>query len=391
MVGEGGGGGVESAHAVDSAARGGGGRAEIDVGRGGAVLAAGGAEEELAQGGGAADDVAADEVGIMRLERCRSGYVAREDAGAKAAGEAFDLGLEAVEHVLGGAVGNVAVGPSDVLAGGCAGGVEEGGLRQQDKGASGAATAGHVGFGGCDIVERAAKVDSAGAQAGGGVPGNGAREGVVDFECGGAVLVAAKLAAVGAGESMLLGFGLAGEGEELPRRDVAEDEVGWGQIAEVCDAGVGGDAAAEVLEVAGEGVSERLRAATGDGPAVGVGGCSQHKAEGVAEGLVERHEGVRGYAGEQGACRLGAEAAAGEGSGGLHGAEAEAREQEWMPRKGEHGAEHVGGEIVPTAGERLHEATPGPAVLTEGGFGCGEVAGEGGGGAVVERVGEGVR
>ena len=60
--------------------------------------------------------------------------MAGEDGGAEASGEALDLGFEAVEHVFGGGVGDVAVGPGDVLTGGGAGGIEEGWLGEEDEG-----------------------------------------------------------------------------------------------------------------------------------------------------------------------------------------------------------------------------------------------------------------
>ena len=191
VVAEGGGGGVESAHAVDAAAGWGGGRAEVEVGCGGAVLAAGGAEEELAQVDRSAADVAADEVGVHGFQRGGRGDVAGEDASAEAGGEAFDLGFEAVERGCGigiwSTVGDVAVGPGDVLALGSAAGVEESGLGNEDEGAFGVAAGGHGGFGGGDLRQAATEVDGSCSEAGGGAPGDGTGEGVVDLEGGGAV------------------------------------------------------------------------------------------------------------------------------------------------------------------------------------------------------------
>ena len=171
-------------------------------------------------------------------------------------------------------------------------------------------------------------------------------------------------------------------------RDVAEGEVAGGEVGEAANAGGGGDAAAEVGEVGREGVGEGLCATVRDGPSYGVGGGSEDEAEGGAEGLIESHEGVRGEAGEERSGWFGAEAA-GYGGGGEEGVQAEAGEQERVLREGDCGAEDVGGEVGPAGGERLHEAAPGGAVFAEGGFGLGEVAVEGDGGAVVERVGQG--
>ncbi len=137
-------------------------------------------------------------------------------------------------------------------------------------------------------------MEGGGAEAGGVVPGDGGGEGVVDLEGAGAVLEAVELAAVGFGEA-------AGrrEGEELARGDVQEDEIAGGEVGEGVDAGVGGDASAEMGEVGGEGVGEGLCAASRDGPADGVGCGSEDEAEGGAQGAVERHEGVCGEAGEE--------------------------------------------------------------------------------------------
>jgi len=135
-VAEGDAGGVGSAHAVDAAAGRSGRGAEVDAGRGGAVLVVGGAEEELAEVDGPTADVATDEVGVHGFEGGWGGDVAGEDAVAEAGGETLDLGLDAREHVFARAVGDVAVGPGDVLAGRGAGGIEEGRLGERTNGFS---------------------------------------------------------------------------------------------------------------------------------------------------------------------------------------------------------------------------------------------------------------
>jgi len=81
----------------------------------------------------------------------------------------------------------------------------------------------HCSFRCGDFGESATDVDSGGAKAGGGVPGDGAGERVVDFEGGGAVSVGCELAAVVRGELVF-----TSKGEELLRRDVAEGDVAGG-------------------------------------------------------------------------------------------------------------------------------------------------------------------
>ena len=114
------------------AARERGGAADVEPAHGRAVGGerAHGAEEDLVERVAAAADVAADEVGVARLQVGGREHVAGEDALAKARGEALDLGLHAL-HVavaLGrpvDRVGAVRVGPGGVLARGRARGVGE--------------------------------------------------------------------------------------------------------------------------------------------------------------------------------------------------------------------------------------------------------------------------
>ena len=350
---------------MDAAAGRGGGRAEVNVWRGGAVLAPGGAEEELAKIVGAATYVATDEVGVHGFERGGRGDVAGENGRAEAGGEALDLGFEAFEGGVGfgfrSAVGDVAVGPGDVFARRSAGGVEEGGLAEEDERALGVA-AGHGGFGGGDVGERASEVDGGGAETCGGVPGDGLGERVVDLEGGGTVLVGGELAAIAGGELILI-WGEAGESEELAGGDVAESEVACGEIGESADGRGDDDAAAELVEPCGESVGEGLRAAAWDGPADGVGGSSQDKTEGSAEGLAEGEEGVSSESCEEGAGGFGTEVTAGDSGGGENRVEAEAGEQEWVLGPGDDRAKDVGGEIGPAGDEGFHQCAPGWAVF----------------------------
>src|ERR1700679_2577149 len=108
--------GEVAAHAVDSAAGGRGGAAQIDAGVAGAIAAGGGAEEELGERHGAAGDVAAEEVGVPGGEGFGVAGAAGEDAVAEAGGEACDLGFDGGGAVYDGAVGDVAIGPGGVFS-----------------------------------------------------------------------------------------------------------------------------------------------------------------------------------------------------------------------------------------------------------------------------------
>ena len=157
--------GVVPAHAVDAGAWWRGGGADIDFARRRCVMAARGAEEELAEIYGAAADVAADQVRVHVLEGAWGKDAAGENAIAKAGGETFDLRFERVEHIDSGAVGDVTVGPCDVLPCRSARGIEEAWLREEHEGPLRMATVAHVVFGRDDFVEAAAEMHGGGARA----------------------------------------------------------------------------------------------------------------------------------------------------------------------------------------------------------------------------------
>ena len=236
--------------------------------RGGAVLAGRGAEYELTWSDGAAADVSADEVPVESVEVGRSKGGPGEDGSAEAGSEALDLGFDTRQHVFSAAVGDVAVCPGNVVAGGCARGVKESGLGEQDEGALGCVPVRHGVLGRCNVFECAAEMDGCGLSAFWRGPGDGCGESVIDFEDAWAVAVAFELATVGGGERVSCA---GGELEELARGDVAEDEVGVGEVGELADGGVRVDATAKVADAGGEGIGEGLSTATGDGPADRVG------------------------------------------------------------------------------------------------------------------------
>ena len=83
--------GVVAAHAVDSAAWGSGGGADVEVADRSCVVAPRWAEKELAEVYCAAGDVAANQVGVHFFEGAWGKDAAGQDAIVEAGGEAFDL------------------------------------------------------------------------------------------------------------------------------------------------------------------------------------------------------------------------------------------------------------------------------------------------------------
>ena len=182
-------------------------------------MAPGGTEKELAEIYGAAGDVAADQVRVHVLEGAWGKDAAGENAIAKAGGETLDLRFERIEHVDSGTVGDVAVGPCNVLPCRSARGIEEAGLREEDEGPLRMTGVSHVVFGRGNFLEAAAKMDSGGARAVRRFPGNGAVESVIDFEDGGTVAIFRQVT----GESHRKT--IARDAQQLVRRDVAENGV----------------------------------------------------------------------------------------------------------------------------------------------------------------------
>ena len=182
-------------------------------------MAPGRAEEELAHVDGAAGDVAADKVRVHIFERARRKDAARENAIAKAGGETFDLGFEHWQHVYRGAVGHVAVSPSDVFARGSAGGIEERRLREEDERALRMTAVAHIVFRCGDFLEGAAEMDGGGAGTLGRLPGNGSVQGVIDFEDARAVAESCELVSKPRRKA------IASDTQELMRRYVTQDRI----------------------------------------------------------------------------------------------------------------------------------------------------------------------
>lgn len=174
-------------------------------------MAPGGTKEELTKVEDATGNVAADEVGVHGLKVRGSENAASENAIAKTRGEALDLRFEGVEHVHGGAVGNVAVGPGGVLPSRGARGIEETGLREEDEGAVGMAAVADGVFGGGNFFGASAEMHGGGAETVLRSPGDGRMQGVIDFENTGAVAVFREAARKSEGQAV------SGDAQELVR------------------------------------------------------------------------------------------------------------------------------------------------------------------------------
>ena len=88
-------------------------------------MAPSGTKEKLAEIHGAAGNIATDEVRVHVFEGTWGENASGENAIAKTGGEALDLGFQDWQHVHGGAVGDMAVGPGDVLPSRCTRGIEQ--------------------------------------------------------------------------------------------------------------------------------------------------------------------------------------------------------------------------------------------------------------------------
>jgi hypothetical protein len=223
--------------------------------------------------------------------RCREWCTRGRVRGSR--GEALDLALDGRAHIDGRAVRNVAVPPRRVLAGRSTCVVEQALLREQHEGPlrlpsfpGGALRLG-------DLRRRAAEVDGAGAGDLGRTPRDRAVECVVDLEDARAVAPALETAAVARRQQ------ISGEREQLSRRDVADDEVGARQVPERRDAVTRLDLAAELAQLGGEGVGDRLRPAARERPPVRVCEPEQSEPETGSAFAVERQDRMCGGPEEQ--------------------------------------------------------------------------------------------
>src|SRR5919112_2865411 len=209
--------------------------------------------QKLAEVHVAAANVATDEVGVLAFKLGRPGDGLREYALSEAGGEAFDLAFYPARHVEGRAVGDVAVRPHSVLALRSARGVEEALLGEQDKGPLRVLSPGDGGLARGDFLQRPTEVHGPGTPALLRSPGYRTIEREVDLEDAGPVAVALE------GPPIPLREVLAGNGEELSRRNVEEDHSGTRYLLRVTHPEARVDLAPQGDEVRGERVGYLLR------------------------------------------------------------------------------------------------------------------------------------
>ena len=154
------------------------------------------AREELPGVLHSAVDVSADVVGVVLFKLRGSECVARQDEVAKAGGETFDLGLDALAHIEGRASGDVTIGPGGVFSLWRARRVEQALLGEQYERLFGVLAPPDRGFGGGNFWQRAAHMDGRGTLTCWRSPGDGAVQRQVKLEDAGAIAVMAQFALV---------------------------------------------------------------------------------------------------------------------------------------------------------------------------------------------------
>jgi len=276
---------------------------------------------------GAASEVTADEIFVAGFEVRGVMDGAVEDMSAEAGGELFDAGLDGIGEAFavggpaaGGGGGGVGVAVEGVIAGRCAGGVEEGLLTEDEVGVRGELVGADLGGEASEVSEVIAGVDDGGAAGVFGAPGDGGVEGPVDLE-GAPALGEAPHGAADEGGDMLGGEHLEVEGGGA---DVGEDSAGdvdlvalggaYGDGAALADddffdAFVEANLAAVGLDDAAEGVGDGAGAALGDAEAGVAGEEAEDEADGGAGEVIGADVGVEAEGGEDAASGGGGEAA----------------------------------------------------------------------------------
>src|SRR6476620_5638123 len=237
-------GGVESADAVSAGAGWGRGGADEEAGGAGPVRDGGeaGADRRLPGGVGAGEDVAADEVGVAGLELGRRRRHLGDDPLAEAGREAFDLVEDRLAGVAAVAARHVCVGPEGVQVAARAARVGEVLLADEDVGTVGHAAAVDLSLGGDDLLERADRVNAAGAAGRLEAPGHPALDREVELEGARPISVAA----VGAGDAPRQP--VAGQLQNAARGEVEDDRVGRRQLVEGAHPPAGLDPAAVLAD-----------------------------------------------------------------------------------------------------------------------------------------------
>jgi hypothetical protein len=344
-----------------------------------------GAEKDLAHREGPAGYIAADKIGVHGLKPRGRKCAAGKDAVTETGSEALYLSFDAIGHVDGGTVGDVAVGPEDMLALRRARRVKERGLGGENERLIGMKAMGDRIFTGGDFFEGAAKVNCDGTPAGGGPPRHGLGEGIVDFEGAGRMFKGLNCFSV-AGHKPV-----AGQGEQCARRRVAQGEsVAGGQIAKgLCiDAAGRVNNSAEGLEMANQRARNGSGSSLRNWPSNRVGGGAQQHCGTRTEWAIEWEYGVSGEPGEQ-SPDANAGKASGEAIGRLHRSKTKARHKEGVAGNAQDRAERAFGQLIPAANESFDEPPPLSAICAEFLLCVCQAALQNDRSAVVEGVGDG--
>ena len=252
-------------------------------------------------------------------------------------------------------VRHVAVRPQRVASGRRARVVEQARLRHEHERPLRNPTFPGDALGRRDLGERAAEVDGGRVRHRAVAPRHRTVEREVDLVGAHAVAVSLELTAIAVRQRP------AGDAQERPRREVAEDGARRRQILDRIDPRVGDDLAAKRAQVAAERIGEPLRAAARNRPAVRVRDGGEHQADRAGRQRIERQHAVRGIAGEQRPRPLRSKAPLRQPLGRLQRGQAEAGRGErvrWQPRRPEDDV----GQPRPVANHRPDQAAIGAFV-----------------------------
>ncbi len=182
-------------------------------------------------------------------------------------------------------------------------------------------------------------------------PGNALRDGEVDLEGAGAVTESA----VGAGDPARQPIAEDVGGDR--RRHVQHQHIARREVAGRGHELTGLDLAAVAFDVGGQRVGDRLRAAFGHHPPLGVSGDDQHQPDGAGHRTVEAIAGMRRDAGPQRPDLLRPPEPSQRG-GRQHRGGAEARQHQRMSRHAQDRLGGVGEQVVEPRDHRREDPTP---------------------------------
>src|SRR4029077_12757679 len=139
---------------------------------------------------------AAHKIGVHRFEVCRPKHPAGQHTVTKARRKAFNLSLDARQHIYRRSVRDVAIGPGDMLAGGRTCRIDKRRLSQENERPLGVFSLLHCLFRYSNLLHRPADVNSTGTRTLRCLPRNWARESVIDLEDARAIAVSLQQAPI---------------------------------------------------------------------------------------------------------------------------------------------------------------------------------------------------